>query len=74
MKNKKWFDNIKNLLEKYSGNVLNVFGGVALYSMFYHGSQMLKVPWQFSEYILLGGLTFITLVIFIDWTSPETGY
>ncbi len=45
------------------GRISNVLGGVIFYAMVLHGSQMLGIPWPFSEYILPGGLTLIAVIL-----------
>lgn len=45
------------------GRVSNVIGGVLFYSIVLYGSQMLGIPWPFSEYILPGGLTLLAVAL-----------
>jgi len=45
------------------GRILNVVGGVIFYAVVLQGSQMLGLPWPFSEYILPGGLTLLAVAL-----------
>jgi len=45
------------------GRISNVVGGVIFYAVVLQGSQMLGLPWPFSEYILPGGLTLLAVAL-----------